>query len=144
MSKKKLSPIDYAHLFLSYRDRTWSELEKRMQEHDYTSEEIEEVKVQLIDAGYIDDSRFANEYIENIKKKTWGPLKTRVKLYSLGLSNSLIEETMSKIDWHELLQEAIEREKHRYSGDKLAQRLYRLGFPKSWIWNALANQEYEE
>lgn len=115
-----------------------------MGDHEYTREEIEEVRNQLEQAGYIDDERFAEEYIENIKRKMWGPIKTRIKLYGLGLSSSLIEKTLSSVDWKELLKEAIERERRRYEGDKLAQRLYRLGFPKSWIWERMADIENEE
>ncbi len=135
--KKRSNPLDYAFRLLSYRDRAWSEIERRMQEKGYLEKEIEEVKSKLEELDLINDSEFVSSYIENKKKRFWGPIRIKMELFKLGLPRAEIENRIDEHDWKELLAFAITRYKDGYEGQKLVAKLQRLGFPSSWIWEKI-------
>ena len=137
--KKKSNPLDYAFRLLSYRDRAWSEIERRMREKDYDFEEIEKVKIKLEELDLIDDSEFASSYIENKKKRFWGPIRIKAELFRFGIPKTEIENRCDEHDWKELLDHAVAKYKDKFVGQKLATKLHRLGFPTSWIWESISH-----
>ena len=88
--KKRSNPLDYAFRLLSYRDRAWSEIERKMREKEYTDNEIDEVKSKLEKLELINDSEFTSSYIENKKKRFWGPIRIKMELFKLGLPRAEI------------------------------------------------------
>lgn len=137
--KKRSNPLDYAYRLLSYRDRAWSEIERKMREKEYSDSEIEEVKTKLEELELINDSEFASSYIENKKKRFWGPIRVKAELFRLGLPKAEIEKRCDEHDWKEVLCHAVARYKDKFEGQKLAAKLHRLGFPSSWIWESLSS-----
>ena len=64
---------EYAVYLLSLSLRTSGELENKMREKGYSSENIGKVIQELATNRYVDDSRYAEVYLENLKKyKTFG------------------------------------------------------------------------
>ncbi|MBI5530300.1 MAG: RecX family transcriptional regulator [Candidatus Doudnabacteria bacterium] len=86
---------DYAMYLLNLQLRTSGELESKMKDKGYQQETIHKVLVELAANKYIDDQRYAEVYLENLKKyKTFGFYGIKKKLMEKRLSNSLIEKVL--------------------------------------------------
>lgn len=61
---------------LSYRARSRAEIEKRLIEKGFTSEDVEVVLERLVQYGFVNDQRFAAEWVEN--RSTFRPRGRRL------------------------------------------------------------------
>jgi len=135
--KRRSDPLDYAYRLLSVRDRAWSEIEKRMRIKGYSVKEIESVKDRLLELKFINDDEFVVSYIENKRKKLWGPIRVRMELQRLGLQRILIERHLEDVDWETVFDEAVKTFQSRFKNRRLISKLQRQGFPLGWIWEAV-------
>ena len=88
---------EYAVYLLSLSLRTSGELENKMREKGYSSENIGKVIQELATNRYVDDSRYAEVYLENLKKyKTFGFYGIKKKLMEKRLPSSIIESVLSE------------------------------------------------
>jgi len=88
---------DYAMFLLNLRLRTEGELREKMRSKKYESGVVDEVIKRLKDLHYIDDQRFAEVYLENLKKyKSWGFYGIKKKLMEKRLPMPLIESVLSE------------------------------------------------
>ncbi len=123
---------------LSYRARSQHEVEQFLQQKGYTPALSGQVLERLKEQGYLDDLRFAREWIEN--RNTFRPRSKRalrVELMRKGLENATIEAALEQSlpdDSASLLQAGLKLGK-RYRGlpreefqRKLAAALLRRGF----------------
>jgi SOS response regulatory protein OraA/RecX len=135
--KRRSDPLDYAYRLLSIRDRAWSEIEKRMRIKGYSVKEIESVKDRLLELKLINDDEFVVLYIENKRKKLWGPIRIMMELQRLGLHRILIERHLEDVDWETVFDEAVKTFQSRFKDRRLISKLQRQGFPLCWIWEAV-------
>lgn len=89
---------------LSYKQRTVFELSKKLRDKDYDEEIIEITINRLIELGYIDDERYARDYVE-MRKSYCGSYKLQSDLYKKGISTSIIEIVLSEIDFDDQYEE---------------------------------------
>lgn len=95
----KKTPLEYALYLVQIRDRTESEIRKKMTEKSVDKTEMEKTIQWLKDKKFIDDERFVQNYIRNKKDDLRsGRRKVEQKLYHLGVSRDLIEAYLSSID----------------------------------------------
>src|SRR3989338_6815139 len=88
---------DYAMFLLNLRLRTEGELREKMRSKKYESGVVDEVIKRLKDLHYIDDQRFAEVYLENLKKyKSWGFYGIKKKLMEKRFPMPLIESVLSE------------------------------------------------
>lgn len=88
---------EYVMFLLNIRLRTEGELRGKMGEKGYGNEVVEEVLSLLKDQHYIDDQRFAEVYVENLKKyKSWGYYGIKKKLMQKKLPMPIIERVLSE------------------------------------------------
>lgn len=137
---KKLSPLNYALYLLKLRDRSVGEIKKKMREHKFNESEIEEIVQFLIEKKFLDDEKFANNYIRNqLLLKPQGKYRLEMKLKQLLVPEEIIKKVLQSITENsekEQARELAERwiVKHHslsYEGrDKLARFLCSRGF--SW------------
>src|SRR3989338_232179 len=86
---------DYAMFLLNLRLRTEGELREKMRSKKYESGVVDEVIKRLKDLHYIDDQRFAEVYLENLKKyKSWGFYGIKKKLMEKKLPPGIIESVL--------------------------------------------------
>lgn len=88
---------DYAVFLLGIRLRTEGELREKMRLKRYNAETIDSVINQLKEQHYIDDQRFAEVFLENLKKyKSWGYYGIKKKMMEKKLPASIIEQVLSE------------------------------------------------
>jgi regulatory protein len=133
---------DYAMFLLNIRLRTEGELRGKMREKGYKGEAVEEVMAQLKDAHYVNDRRFAEVYLENLKKyKSWGYFGIKKKFMEKKLPMDIIEsvlaEGMTEEEELEIAKRFIKkyevRSKNQAEKAKAARKLAAKGFRGSVI-----------
>jgi regulatory protein len=85
--------------FLEYRQRSLSEVRRNLEKHATPPEVIEIVLERLVSRGYIDDARFAENWIEN--RNTFRPRSKRalaVELRQRGLEQETIQDALEGLD----------------------------------------------
>lgn len=93
----KEKAYEYAVYLLSLSLRTGGELEKKLQEKGYAEGTIHTVLKELKEARYVDDERYAEVYLENLKKyKTFGFYGIKKKLMEKRLQQNIIERVLSE------------------------------------------------
>jgi regulatory protein len=88
--------------FLGRRFHSERELFIKLKSKSYEERLIKVVLNDLREKSFIDDSVFANHFIEEkLKKKSWGKNKIRAALFSKGVSGSIIDEAIQAFDSEE-------------------------------------------
>lgn len=94
-------------------------------------EDIESVINQLIEKRYLDDTKFAEFFVENRNaRKGESSKKIRLELLQKGIANDIVESVLrdsTRNDNDEILK-IISKKYHKYTTDKLVAYLVRQGF----------------
>ena len=151
-SKTKIR--DQALILLSYRQRSRSELFKRLQEKGHGQKLIESLLDEFESKGYINDSDFAKMYATHlVEKKMIGKIAVRNKFYphnipdhilnpiidKLYVSNPPLDLVKSIIDKKMQMRKRTQKEKTR-----LVNLLKRKGFVWDEIEPAINNFDWNE
>ena len=138
---------EYAMYLLNLQLRTSGELEMKMKDKGYLPDVINKVIEELKASRYVDDLRYAEIYLENLKKyKTFGFYGIKKKLMEKRLPSSIIEKVLSeglseeeeiKIAVRFLKKYQIQNTKYEEL-QKLAQKLKSRGFRGSTIVSVIS------
>jgi regulatory protein len=150
-----------AMLFLSYRDRSESEIRKNLRKHDIPEPVIEQTLERLRQDGLANDHQFARGWVEN--RSAFRPRSRRLMAMELrqkGLADEAISAATENVDDEALAYEAAQKKVARLKNlewsefrKKLSDFLGRRGFSYSVvapvvtrIWNEAHKDEqhYEE
>lgn len=122
--------------FLSFRPRSRMEVERNLRKHEVVEDDIQAVIDRLREAKLLDDADFARAWVEN--RSTFRPrgvYALRAELRQKGLSDEVIEESLSGLPEAELARQAAERKARQLTGlewpefrNKLSAHLSRRGF----------------
>lgn len=94
---------------LSRRERTTTELVAWLAERGFQRSEIEDALRRLVEAGAVDDERFATRFAEDKRElRGWGPERIRKALAARGLDACVIDSAQSDDGPAEQLARAIE------------------------------------
>lgn len=115
------NPEDYQHAYeyalflLNLSMRTVGELKEKMQKRGYVDLVIEKVINSLLESRFLDDSNYAEVFINSMKNyKTWGRFMMKKKLYEKKLPKELIEQSLTEFvtedDEREIAQRYLQRE----------------------------------
>ncbi len=148
ISKAKESAI----IYLSYRDRSIAEMNRRLSKKGYPPEVIENVIHTLEETDLLNDERFALSYSSyKVEDKSWGPEKLRFELRVKGIDKELAEEVINRIyekySQKDLIQKLISKrlknrqETNRAEMKKHIDYLKRRGFSWDVIREAISNNE---
>lgn len=81
---------------LALRSHSAHELRKKLLMKGICEEAAERVISRLSEKKYLDDRRFAGEYIEyGFLRKSWGMVKVRAGLMARGIAREIIDEALS-------------------------------------------------
>jgi regulatory protein len=145
--------------FISYKPRTKFEVVKKLRENDFDEGSISIVMEMLIEKGYVNDSHYAKNWVEN--RSIYKPRSKKLITWELKnkqISEEIISEvTGDMIPEEKLAMLAAEKYARRLSGiekevffRRLSGYLIRRGFSYSIvnvtvqkIWNNLRQQTYE-
>lgn len=141
--------------FLGFRPRSTAEMRQYLQSKGYSSAITDTVVAWLQELGYIDDVRFATEWIEGrLRTKPMGRRRLLQELHQKGLDPELIETVLEQfaadIDELTLARKLAKERIRHYWGEetqaarrKLAGFLQRRGFTLDVISTAV-NEILEE
>lgn len=146
-SQQNRCALEQAVRLLEVKDRSHMEVQRKLLAQGYCLDSAQLAIQKLIAAGYLDDSRFAQNTLERLGKK-YGPLRLRQELMHKGLDATHIEEAMLAQDPAEQLKTAIAwaykaAKRQKESDPKLAYRklyaaLARRGYLPETVKKALA------
>jgi regulatory protein len=99
MKEKEIQKAEnYLIKILSYRPRTVLEVERKLKMKGFSEEVIKDVVEKAKNLGYLNDSRFVEEWIRYRKNKKFGNLRIKEELINLGISRETIEENLKEDD----------------------------------------------
>lgn len=128
---------NYAVYLLSLKLRTEGELREKMRLKKYNGGIIDEVIAKLYEYKYLDDNRYAEVYLENLKKyKNFGYYGIKKKLMEKKLPSKTIEQVLNdglSVDEEmkiagRLVKKLSAETKTQEEKQKLAQKLRARGF----------------
>lgn len=131
--------MQYALRLLGYRQRSVNEISLRLIEKDYPEETVNDVIARLKDWGYLNDLRFAEDWIRNrFASKPMGPQRLQFELKQKGIASDIIEaklaEAFAEVSEFELACSLAESKLKDVSDwKKVAGLLHRRGFSYSVI-----------
>lgn len=84
---------------IGYRNRTRSEIRKRLLGSEFPEEIVEEVIAQLADVGLLDDEKFSRDWVRSrTASKPMGKTRLAWELRSKGVEAPVVEETLQDMD----------------------------------------------
>jgi regulatory protein len=136
---------DKAVQLLAARPHFRRELEAKLRQRGFPSEEIDETLGRLTDQGYLDDHAAARSFVEGRAAKGEGRARLRAELAKRGAPEEAIEEALSELTDEDDLPRAREaaeawRRKGGTDPRALARHLDRKGFSRRAIV-AVLNEE---
>ncbi len=81
---------------LARREHSERELHQKLIARRFSDTLIDQVLAQLIDAGLLSDSRFAELYARGRIERGYGPLRIQAELRKRGVSGALTERTLAE------------------------------------------------
>lgn len=94
---------------IGYRDRTKSEIRKRLIGSDFPEDVVDEVVNHLTDAELLDDGKFSRDWVKNRSAaKPMGRKRLSWELRSKGVDAPVVEETLAGFDEEAEFQLALE------------------------------------
>lgn len=133
--------MEMAVKYISIRLRSIKEIKDYLLKKGGSNNEVEDAVQRLIESGYLDDDRFTKAFIKDkLKFTTIGDHKIKMQLNNLGVSSSIIEDNMDKID-NNIIEEKI---KKIIEKDKKRNKKYTGQILKNKIYNHLLNQGYSQ
>ena len=141
---------------LSYRPRASAEVRRNLEKHAMPAEVIEDVLARLQRAGLLDDSRFAQAWVENRSEfRPRGRRALTAEMRQRGLDDESIQQALAEVDEEALADQAASKQSRKLAGldetafkHKLSGFLARRGFGYAVIrdtvdrhWNKIRNDE---
>jgi regulatory protein len=151
MNKKIIPPglaLSKAQAFCAYQERCHEEVRKKLWEWDIDKNITENIIVELISDGFINESRFAESFARGkFRIKKWGKLKIKSGLRSKKITENCIKDAIEKIDkkeYQKTIQEIANKKLIEYKAEKLkvnktVSYLIQKGFESELVWEIVNN-----
>ncbi len=98
MAREKKHAFDAACDYLSFSERSTSEVRKKLKEKEYTEEEIDEAIEKLNNYGFLNDKEYAKHYIEFAMSKGRGIRRIKDELRSKGIETFDLEDVFYEME----------------------------------------------
>ena len=140
--------LNKAQKYCAYQERCQWDVEKKFHDWQVDEEIRDEVLVELISQGFINEERFAAQFASGrFRIKQWGKQKIKVELKKRQISSYSINKALEKIrdeEYRLTLQSLITkknkevRAKNEFEKTrKIAQYLHSRGYESELIWETL-------
>jgi len=131
--------------FISLRPRSEKEVRQNLYKHKTDEETIQTVLEKLRRGGLVDDSGFAEMWVENRSKfRPRGRSLLRMELRQKGIQDPVIEDNLQDVDEGSLAYRAAQKQARKYAHlerqefrKKLSGFLARRGFPYAIIYDII-------
>ena len=133
--------ISIALRLLERMDRTEAQLRRKLSELRYPEEIVEEAIAYVKSFHYLDDARYARQYIES-RRETESLRQMRSALAQRGIGRSLLEEILQETEppreEEQISRWLAKRQFHPDEADeKERERMYRFLLRKGYSWEAV-------
>ena len=112
--------MEKAVALLAMRSRTQQEIADALRKNAYPERTIARVMARLDEAGYINDTDFAEQWAASRTTKGMGTRRIRMELRQKGVDSEAIDEALSAIDHDDMLSGALKAARKAASGKNLA------------------------
>ncbi|BFU61806.1 MULTISPECIES: recombination regulator RecX [Rodentibacter] len=115
---EKTMALNYVINLLARREYSEFELRNKMQEKNFSEEEIENVLAYCQQKNWQNDKRFAENYINARSQRGYGINRIRQELHQLkGITTDVIEETLSEtnVDWESVVLTTLRKKFPNYT-----------------------------
>lgn len=133
---------------LSRRDHSERELFRKLREKGADPSELPELLEQLRSWGYLDDRRFAENFVRYRAGKAWGKKRYSQELLQRGVRAGIVEEVLNSSPelsdraLDEKLSNLVERELDRgRSPEKITASMLRRGFHAAQVREAVRRRQ---
>lgn len=132
--------------YCAYQERTQQEVRDKLYQYGLYSDAVEEVLVELITDGFINEERYAQAFCRGkFNQNKWGRVKIEMTLRQKGLSNYCIKSGLKEIseeDYLQQLQTLLDKKWATLEGDddynrknKTVRYLIGKGYEPDLIWS---------
>lgn len=137
---------DRAFAWLSYRERSVSELRRRLKADGYPPAVVDGVVSTCVTHGFVDDARFARMWVTARRASRYGDERIRRELADKGVADSIVIEALGMEDVDTVLDRARSQVRasdmvDRSSRQRAMSRLVRRGFSFDVARRALVDAE---
>ena len=126
--------------YCAFRDRSALEVRRKMAELKVPEQESEQLMQELLEDGFVDDTRFAEGFVRGkMTYNRWGRVKIRAELLQRGVSSAIIAEQLDNLDqslYEKNLQYLVERW-HRENPGADKAKLYRHLMAKGYTYDEI-------
>lgn len=140
--------LEKAQRYCAFQERSYRQIRTKAFEWGLSSDEAEELIVDLITSNFLNEERFARAYVRGkFNQKKWGRLKITQGLSKEGVSNQSTEMALTEIDESDYLNSLrtlAVRKSSDYVGEdnftlkgKLARYLANKGYESELIWETI-------
>ncbi len=112
--------MEKAVALLAMRPRTQQEIADALRKNAYPVRTIARVMARLDEAGYINDTNFAEQWAASRTGKGMGARRIRMELRRKGVDGDAIDEALSSIDEDEMLSGALKAARKAASGKDIS------------------------
>ena len=112
--------MEKAVALLAMRPRTQQEIADALRKNAYPVRTIARVMARLDEAGYINDTNFAEQWAAARTGKGMGARRIRMELRRKGVDGDAIDEALSSIDEDEMLSGALKAARKAASGKDIS------------------------
>ena len=146
MTKKEA--IQKIKRYCAYQDRCQSETRKKLYVLKLSSNEVENILCSLIEENFIDEERFAKNFVRGkFQQKKWGKIKIKQHLKLKEISDYCIKrgfEEITREEYLKTLNEILQKKSNKLIDDnvfrkkqKLAKYAVGKGFESDLVWDLL-------
>lgn len=142
MVRKKLKPLEYAFWLLKLRDRSIGEMEEKFGRKDFSKEEISKTITLLIEKDFLNDQRFAQNFVRFRKSiKPTGKYYLQKKLYEKKIPKEIIENILNEnLDQESEIEEAADHwiiRNKKVPKEKIYEKLSRHLVSRGFEWEKI-------
>ena len=134
--------------YCAYQDRCHKEVEEKLQKMNMIPEAQEQIIIQLIQEGFLNEERFTRSFVRgkfNVKK--WGRRKIKMHLQQKNIPNHLIKMGMQEIKNEDYLETLHQLAHKKWDGlgkdndaktkQKVIQHLLYKGYESNLVYEAV-------
>lgn len=117
-AKKGADPFLYAMRLLARREYSRQQIESKLLTKGFSASEASDCIKELLEAGYVNDTRFAQAFARMRASSGYGPRRIAMDLQNAGVDADQLDAALAacETDWSQLALDVISR---RYSAAQL-------------------------
>ena len=134
--------------YCAYQERSHQEVRDKLYEWGLWKKDVEEIILQLLTDGYLNEERFAKAFAGGkFRIKKWGRIKIRIELKKKKVSDYCIRKALEEIDDKEYMRtlkeiiakkfKKIPNPKSQTLNYKIAQYIISRGYEPELVWDLL-------